>query len=142
MFNFKKGCKVPFPDKIMEEYEKTEYGYVANVSVEKIINILIDFVNMQDDLVFFFLELPTNLADEPEKENGIATNFHKDIYYMDSLTNLYSHRRFHELLSQELANADANNEKVSVLIFDINDINIYINKKMGERNGKTIKIIL
>ena len=35
MFNFKKGCKVPFPKKIFEEYEKTEYGYIANVSVEK-----------------------------------------------------------------------------------------------------------
>ena len=34
--------------------------------------------------------------------------------YMDSLTNLYSHRRFHELLSQELTLAEANDEKVSV----------------------------
>lgn len=86
MFNFKKGCKVPFPEKILEEYGKTKYGYIANVSVEKTIDVLKDFVYLQDDLVFFFLELPTNLADEPEKENGMATNFHKDIYYMDYLT--------------------------------------------------------
>lgn len=86
MFNFKKGCKVPFPEKILEEYEETEYGYIANVSSEKIIDVLKDFVCLQDELIFFFLELPTNLADEPEKENDKATNFHKDIYYMDSLS--------------------------------------------------------
>ena len=84
MFNFKKGCKVPFPEKIFEEYEKTEYGYIANVSVEKTIDVLKEFVRMQDDLVFFFLELPTNLNDEPKKDK--VTNFHKDIYYMDGLT--------------------------------------------------------
>lgn len=86
MFVFKKGCKVPFPENIFEEYEETEYGYIANVSAEKIIDVLKDFVHLQDDLLFFFLELPTNLADEPKKENVIASNFHKDIYYMDGLT--------------------------------------------------------
>ncbi len=30
MFNFKRGCKGPFPEKIFEEYEKTECGYIAN----------------------------------------------------------------------------------------------------------------
>lgn len=84
MFKLKKGCKVPFPEKIFEEYEITEYGYIANISVEKIIYVLKDFVNLQDGLVFFFLELPTNLADEPKKDN--VTNFRKDIYYMDGMT--------------------------------------------------------
>ena len=84
MFNFKKGCDVPFPEMIHEEYEKNEYGYIANISTEKIVDVLKDFVNMQDGLVFFFLEVPTNLNDEPQKEK--VTNFHKDIYYMDGLT--------------------------------------------------------
>ncbi len=84
MFNLKRGCKVPFPEKIIEEYEETEYGYIANVSAEKIIDVLKDFINMQDSLVFFFLELPTNLEDEVE--SATVVNFHKDIYYMDSLT--------------------------------------------------------
>lgn len=86
MFNFKKGCKVPFPEKILEEYEELECGYIANVSAEKIIEVLKEFVHLQDDFVFFFLELPTNLNDEPETENGIVTNLHKDIYYMDNLS--------------------------------------------------------
>lgn len=84
MFNFKKGCEVPFPEKIFEEYEKTEYGYISNVSVEKTIDVLKDFIRLQDDLVFFFLELPTNLNDETEKDR--AASFHKDVYYMDGLT--------------------------------------------------------
>ena len=61
--------------------------------------------------------------------------------YMDSLTNLYSHRRFHELLSQEISDADANNEKVSVLIFDINDMG-QINSDYGHSKGdEVIKVV-
>ncbi len=61
--------------------------------------------------------------------------------YMDSLTNLYSHRRFHELLSQELAYAKAKNVKVSVVIFDINDMSL-INRDYGHSKGdEVIKVI-
>ncbi len=60
---------------------------------------------------------------------------------MDSLTNLYSHRRFHELLSQELAYASSSNTKVSVLIFDINNMG-QINKDYGHAKGdEVIKIV-
>ncbi len=61
--------------------------------------------------------------------------------HLDSLTNLNSHRRFHELLTQELAQADANKEKVSVLIFDINDMG-QINKDYGHSKGdEVIKVV-
>ena len=61
--------------------------------------------------------------------------------YMDSLTNLYSHRRFHELLSEEIAAAKANNTKVSVVIFDINDMGI-INRDYGHSKGdEVIKVM-
>lgn len=61
--------------------------------------------------------------------------------YMDSLTNLYSHRRFHELLSQELAEAEANHTKVSVLIFDINEMG-QINRDYGHSKGdEVIKVV-
>lgn len=61
--------------------------------------------------------------------------------YMDSLTNLYSHRRFHEILAKELADADAMNTKVSVVIFDINNLS-QINKEYGHSKGdEVIKVV-
>ncbi len=60
---------------------------------------------------------------------------------MDGLTNLYSHRRFHELLSQELSYADSSKTKVSVLIFDINDM-CQINREYGHSKGdEVIKVV-
>lgn len=61
--------------------------------------------------------------------------------YMDSLTNLYSHRRFHELLSQELSYAESSKTKVSVIIFDINDMGA-INRDYGHSKGdEVIKVV-
>ncbi len=57
--------------------------------------------------------------------------------YVDALTNLYSHRRFHELLSQELLSANKNKTKVSVAIFDINDMG-QINREYGHSKGDEV----
>ena len=66
----------------------------------------------------------------------VAQNSH-----LDSLTNLYSHRRFHELLSQELAYAESNKTKVSVIIFDINNMG-EINRDYGHSKGdEVIKLV-
>ncbi len=60
---------------------------------------------------------------------------------MDALTNLYSHRRFHELLSQEISYAETSKTKVSVLIFDINDM-AQINREYGHSKGdEVIKVV-
>lgn len=56
---------------------------------------------------------------------------------LDSLTNLYSHRKFHELLSQELSYAETSKTKVSVLIFDINDM-CQINRDYGHSKGDEV----
>jgi putative nucleotidyltransferase with HDIG domain len=62
--------------------------------------------------------------------------------YMDNLTNLYSHRRFHELLSQSLTYAESEKSKVSIIIFDINDM-AQINREYGHSKGDDkIAIIL
>ena len=61
--------------------------------------------------------------------------------YLDSLTNLYSHRRFHELLSEEMSVAEKNHSKVSVVIFDINNLT-QINKEFGHSKGdEVIKLV-
>ena len=61
--------------------------------------------------------------------------------YMDSLTNLYSHRRFHEFLSQEIASAEQSKTKISIIIFDINDMG-QINREYGHSKGdEVIKVV-
>ncbi|MBQ8887711.1 MAG: diguanylate cyclase [Candidatus Gastranaerophilales bacterium] len=61
--------------------------------------------------------------------------------YMDSLTNLYSHRRFHEFLSQEISSAEQSKTKLSVIIFDINDMG-QINREYGHSKGdEVIKVV-
>ena len=57
--------------------------------------------------------------------------------YADSLTNLCSHRRFQELLTQELQEAEKTNQNVSIIIFDINNIS-QINKDFGHAKGDEI----
>ncbi len=62
-------------------------------------------------------------------------------FCIDSLTNLYSHRRFHELLTENLQTAKNDNSKVSVLIFDINDMG-QINREYGHSKGdEVIKVV-
>ncbi len=61
--------------------------------------------------------------------------------YIDNLTNLYTHRRFHELLLQEMEYAESSKTKVSVLIFDINDMG-EINREYGHSKGdEVIKLV-
>lgn len=57
--------------------------------------------------------------------------------YIDSLTGLYSHRRFHELLAQEIEYAAVSGTKVSVAIFDINDMSS-INSEFGHSKGDEV----
>jgi len=85
MIDFKKGCKVPFPEKIFEQYEKVEQGYMANINVGKIIDAVKEFVARQNENVFFFLEVPASLDDEKEIEPGVLDGTHKDVYYMDDM---------------------------------------------------------
>lgn len=74
-------------------------------------------------------------------ENSLLCDKVSQSSNMDSLTNLYSHRRFHELLTQEIAHADATKTKVSILIFDINNMG-QINKDYGHSKGdEVIKVV-
>lgn len=92
MINFIKGCKIPNSDKLCEEYSFQEGNMIlANVNAEKILNIIYNFIDMQDDnsKLFLFLEVPSDLKDETvikeatDTEVGILENSHKDVYYMD-----------------------------------------------------------
>lgn len=60
---------------------------------------------------------------------------------LDSLTMLSNHRGFQEILTNELAKADARNAKLSVIMMDINNIS-KINRELGHAKGdEVIKLV-
>lgn len=87
MLNMRKGFSVSFADKLSEGYKTDGKFYTANVSAEKTLPLLENFIKLhEDEKQFFILELPTPETAEPKDENGNITVFHKDIYYLDDCT--------------------------------------------------------
>lgn len=59
----------------------------------------------------------------------------------DTLTTLYNHRGFQEVLASELQRAEATNTPVSIIMFDINNIS-KINRELGHAKGdEVIKLL-
>jgi hypothetical protein len=79
MLEMKRGCKVPFPEKLSEGYEEGENAVFANLDASKVTALMERFINIAEGHLFFILELPTNAEDQPEGD------FCNDIYYMDGL---------------------------------------------------------
>lgn len=82
MLKLKKGCSVPFPEKLCEQFEVRENRLIANVGTDKIMDMLIKFIDMHNEPLFFILEIPTNANEE--KEN--CDTLHKDVFYIDGCT--------------------------------------------------------
>lgn len=80
MLRMVKGCTVHDPSLLYEGYQRTDYGFWANVNAEKILPIVERFLTLQNDRCFLILEVPTNALDEE------PPGLHKDVYYMDGLT--------------------------------------------------------
>ncbi len=57
--------------------------------------------------------------------------------HADSLTGLCSHRKFQELLANEISEAEPNKRPVSIVIFDVNNIS-QINREFGHAKGDEI----
>ncbi|MBR3955447.1 MAG: hypothetical protein IKJ63_08250 [Clostridia bacterium] len=86
MLKFRKGCTVPFPEMIHEEYEINDNCIIANIDADKIENLLLDFIKMHNEPLFFILEIPTHLKNETEIKPGLLEALHKDVYYIDGCT--------------------------------------------------------
>ena len=79
----RKGCTVPFPDALTEGYEIHETGFIANVSADKIRDVMEHFVAIHGEPMFFILEIPSRYDDESDNGDGTVSSFHKDVYYID-----------------------------------------------------------
>ncbi len=86
MLELTKGASVPQADKLSEQYEKGETTLLANVDASKIEEVFQHFICMQEDRLFFILELPANEQDERKLRKSDTDPMHKDIYYIDGLT--------------------------------------------------------
>ncbi len=86
MLKLRKGCKVPFSEKLSEGYEYTDSGFTANVNADKIEMLLAHFIAIHNEPIFFILELPSKRDDEVEIRPGVVEALHKDVYYIDGCT--------------------------------------------------------
>ena len=86
MIELKKCCKVPFPEKLFEEYEVQENVIYANVSASKIIDVMKRFAEMHNEPMFFVLEIPCKEYDGiTESKMLINANEDYDVYFIDGL---------------------------------------------------------
>ena len=54
MLEMKKCCKVPFPEKLFEEYEAKDTAIYANVNASKVVDMMKRFIEMHDEPIFSF----------------------------------------------------------------------------------------
>ena len=79
----KAGSKISPVSTLYEGYEVGENHITANVGIDKIEGVLQHFIVMQEEPMFFILELPASADDEAEVASGIVETLHKDVYYID-----------------------------------------------------------
>ncbi len=86
MLKLRKGCKVPFPEKLSEGYMCMDFGFVANVNADNIEMLIAHFIAIHNEPMFFIFELPSKQNDETEIRPGVVESLHKDVYYIDGCT--------------------------------------------------------
>ena len=92
MIKMKKGSILPENIKLEESYKVDNDNIILNIDVNKIIKLLKEFVKIQKEELFLFIEVPTNINEMDKEEQDIYT----DIYYWDGI-NMHE---IEELLSQ------------------------------------------
>ena len=89
MLKMFKGCEVPSPEKLYNEYEALGDNMLnANADVDKVEAILLDFVELhKDEPIYFFLELPPEYRSELQVSSGQnIIGEDNDTYYIDNIT--------------------------------------------------------
>lgn len=72
MLKMIEGGQIKDFDELNEEYEIKEKRIVANVNADKILNMFYDFIDMNDDLYFLILEIPTRTNEEENLGKSIC----------------------------------------------------------------------
>lgn len=103
MFKFAKGYTLKDMSGLEEGYaEYEEYSTIeANVSVEKIKDVLQHFIALHEEKLFLILSLPVTRERENPSPEGTVTATHSDVYYLDGCSQaecLYLLEEYGELL--------------------------------------------
>lgn len=85
MIELKQCCRVPFPEKLYEQYETEEKAIRANVSASKVTDMMKRFIEEHNEPLFFILEIPASQKDEQEMPHGTVRSLHCNVYYMNGL---------------------------------------------------------
>lgn len=86
MLEMKECCKVPFPEKLFEEYEVKDTAIYANVNASKVVEMMKRFIEMHNEPMFFIMELPCKNEDGITSEKTITNaNDDYDVYFIDGL---------------------------------------------------------
>ena len=85
MFQTAPGVTIPFPDKILEEYQifKGE-SICANVSYEKLLALITDFYRALPEPLFLVMQLPLSI--DEENKMGFEEILHQEVLYLDGQT--------------------------------------------------------
>lgn len=88
MLNLNKGFYVPQAERLDESYELQENSICANVSADKIFDLITGFIATRNEPLFFILELPVAVTEEQKFElrPHVLANTHHDVYFIDGLT--------------------------------------------------------
>lgn len=114
---------------------KTSSVIVPMMSVNKCIGVMLvgqSISNINTNLVSFFsnyMGMFIHNVQLQEQTNKYANT--------DTLTSLYNHRGFQEILANELVKAKDNNKSLSVVMFDVNNIS-KINRELGHAKGDEV----
>nr|QGT49876.1 hypothetical protein Melaina855_2630 [uncultured Candidatus Melainabacteria bacterium] len=114
---------------------KTSSVIVPMISVNKCIGVMLvgqSISNINTNLVSFFsnyMGMFIHNVQLLEQTNKYANT--------DTLTSLYNHRGFQEILANELVKARDNNTPLSVVMFDVNNIS-KINRELGHAKGDEV----
>ena len=92
MLVLRAGCRVPFPEKLFEEYMLMENQIIANISADKIRTVIEHFICIHEEPLFFILELPSKQYDEKEIRLGVVEKLHKEDRKSTRLNSSHKHR--------------------------------------------------
>lgn len=152
MLKMIKGVKINDSNSLNEEYMVEDNHLIANINADKILNIINDFIDIQQEPLFLIIEVPTNEKDENIEDN-IIKEPHKDIYYIDNISksfakellkifgNLFINDGLAQIgIGNHISNAEIMTDKYNVInIFYGKDIALEYEKLMEKHKIKKVK---
>lgn len=84
VMEFAKGVKVPFPEKIEKGYVVEENCITANIDIEDMDAVVMDFVEVIDEPMYIGIHVPLDELEELELRKSEDDPFHEKVYYLDN----------------------------------------------------------